>query len=421
MSLLDAIRMMGTTVTVPCESDTPLADDVSLIQKDLATKYGAKLKLPQKGKITPAAGVHGDLELRPISAMLELARGTALSNDPQVTAFARSWSTLRYLGIFAKNAQSQKLHLDSAALPFIGPNQRRVLSEDLGIGFGIIVAKQWCEERTPNVGPIAAIDVDVAIHKKVIPALNPAGKRQPDYILAYPDPQNYGVMIYDLLETKGTVSRRNAKEQLGRAVTQLAGLTVGGNPMTGIAVSTVSATTGVSVMAVDPEELPVTWRPTNEILALSRDTGGRPRKDEAKLDVSAEELFASAMNVGNASLAEFSGQQSLAKRWLPNFDASRRGGGSSEVRRTTESGSFVGTDYVIEIPGTSERVRLYHGVDEQVVGGLRDLDAIAVMEAQSAFARGSAREVNMSSGASVNTRSVSAISSEGAMLEISIE
>lgn len=426
MTLQDAIRMMGTTVTISAESDAALITDVTQRQAAHVATYEKKhlatnLKLPHKSAITAAIGVQNDIELRPISAMLELARGTALNNDPEIAAFARRWSTLRYLGIFARNAQTGKLHLDGAALEFIGPNQRRVLSEDLGIGFGIVVAKRWCKARTPAVGPITAIDVDIAIHNGMVPKLRPEGHRQPDYLLAYSDPMNPGAMVYDLLETKGTVSRSNAKQQLGRAVTQLAGLTIGGQGLTGIAVSTVSNSDGVFVMAVDPEEHPVTWRPTNEILERWRTTEVRPRKDDVKLDVSAEEFFATATNVDNASLAEFSGRHGAAKRWLPNFASARGGEENAAVRRTTEAGTFLGVEYVIEVPGTPARVRLFHGVEEHVVDGLNALDANAVEGAQRAFADSQVRETSMSPAAMEGIDVVSAVSSDGSMLEIRIE
>lgn len=376
-------------------------------------------KLPHKGAITPAAGAHGNFQLRPITAMLELARGTALSDDPGVAGFARRWSTLRHLGLFARNAQTGKLHLDEAALKYIGANQRRVLSEDLGIGFGIIVAKRWCTARTPGIGPVTAIDVDKALHQRSVPRLQLAGSRQPDYLLAYSDPTNPRVKIYDLLETKGTVSKSTASGQLSRAVTQLAGLTVGGQQMTGIAVSTVSNEDGVLVMAVDPEERPVAWEPTNEALGLWRTAARRARQDNVQLDVPAEDFFATATNVEYASLAEFGGQQGVA-RWLPNLDSDRRGDANTEVRRETEAGTFLGAEYVIEIPGTLGRLRLYQGVEERIVDGLRALDVTAVMDAQRAFAEVHASETGTSSAGAENAGPVSTFTSDGSMLELSI-
>lgn len=446
--------MMGTSVTISMKSDGVLVGEVTELQKTEVIRHeekerqkirkklghpsgtplvlGATQCLPSKPKITTAAGVNRELTLRPISAMLELARGTALSEDPDITALARRWSALRYLGVFGKDPQD-KLLLDKQVLKFIGANQRRVISEELGIGFGIIVGKIWCKERKGAVGKITAIDVDIALEKGEISKQDRVGKRQPDYLLAYSVPNSRSVTIFDLLETKGTTTKGNAKTQLGRAVTQLAGLTIGSQAMTGIAVSTVSTETGVHVMAVDPEYLPMTWTPTTKILQSwrankvdSQRDNSEPEVDDRELNVGgrplnmiADEFFAAAISVDNASLAAFSGQFDVAKEWLPNFATHRDTNTNSEVRRVTDAGTFVGIEYVIEIPGISNRLQLFQGVHENVLEGLKQLNVEAVLEAQQEFA--AARYDATKLYAKVKdgiTDTVSDLSSDGAMMEI---
>lgn len=410
--------MMGTRVMISRESDAALAAAITAGQADHIQNNP---QLPHKPVISPALGVHGDVTLRPISVMLELALGTVLNEDPDIAAFARHWSIFRYLGVFAKEVQTGRLHLDTAALKYIGANQRRVLSEELGIGFGIIVAKQWCKARNPGIGPITVIDVDKALKKGQVPLLeDKKNGRQPDYLLSYFDPTNPRVKIYDLLETKGTADKSNAKKQLSRAVTQLAGLTLNGQPMTGIAISTVSKTNGFHVMAVDPEEEPTTWEPTNEALEYWRTSKEPFRQDDFKLDLPREEFLATATNVGFASLADFSGQQEVATRWLPNLDTGRKTKTNADVSRRTASGSFVGTEYVVEIPGTSARLRVFRGAEEHVVGGLRALDATAVLGAQRAFAETHVDEFDTPHESNDNSETVSAVTSDGSMLEISL-
>lgn len=411
--------MLGTTATISMQSDAELATDITQRQLD---HIAARPAIPQKARISPAVGLNGLLTLRPISAMLELARGTALNDDPQIAAFARRWSTLRYLGIFGRDHATRSLHLDNSALPYIGPNQRRVLSEDLGIGFGILAAKHWCRTRNPKVGPITAIDVDKALLNGTVPNLQLADRRQPDYLLAYPDPSNPGVMVYELLETKGTVSSSNAKKQLGRAVTQLASLTVDGNPLTGLATSTISNTEGIFVLAVDPEERPVTWELSSEALKRRRVADGRSREDAVKIDTTAEEFLASATNVDNATLAEFSGQYSAASRWLPKLSSRGVRRTNAEVRRTFDAGTFVGTEHLIEIPETRTTVRLYQAVEKQVADGLAGLDASAVVDAQRSFAESYVGEPEVSEPRNDGLQSASAvaINSDGSLLEVSV-
>lgn len=418
MTLQTAITMLGITATVSVVSDDALAGQVAAEQQEYGRMHPGA---PQKGRIVPAPQIHGQINVRPISALLELARGTALTDDPEIFAFARRWSVLRYLGVFDIHPLGD-LRLDTGALEFIGANQRRVISEELGIGFGIVVAKRWCRTRQPTVGTITAIDVDKALNGGRVQNLQRNGSRQPDYLLAYSDPARAGQTTYDLLETKGTVNRSNAKKQLGRAVTQLAGLTVSGKSMTGLAASTVSTVNGISILAVDPEEPPMTWEASNEALERSRLSDVRGRQDVSHLDVEPEEFFAAATNVDNASLAEFSGQMGAVDRWLPRR-RSRSGARSNDsAQRKFGAGTFVGSEQIISVPGSGAQVRVFQGVEKHVADGLRALDGAAVVQAQHAFTvdelDGVQAEASRSGGR--GQTSATAINSDGSVLEISI-
>lgn len=413
MTLQDAIRMLGAATRVATVSDQDLVTEVATLQQEFVA---ADPDLPFKAAIIEAAGLNGDLPLRPIAAMLELGRGTVLNDDPEISAVARRWSILRYLGVFARHPRTASLRLDAAALQFIGGNQRRVLSEELGIGFGILAGKAWCRARNPGLGSITAIDVDQALNNGAVAHLRREGRRQPDYLLAYPDPTNAGVMVYELLETKGTVTRANAKKQLGRAVTQLAGLTVNGQRMTGVAVSTVSNTSGFTAMAVDPEEAPVRWAPSEEKLRHWRTAHRRRKLDVAKLDIDADEFFARAVNSGNAALAEYGGQSESAARWLPSREGRVQGRGNSDTVRETSLGKFLGTEYVLDV-GNGQRLRVFQGVESHIADGLRGLDAVAVTEAQRLFATAEAKY----DASETQESAAVAYTSDGSVLEVAVD
>lgn len=68
--------MMDTPVMISSESDAALAAAITAGQADHIQNNS---QLPYKPVITPALGVHGDITLRPISVMLELALGTVLN------------------------------------------------------------------------------------------------------------------------------------------------------------------------------------------------------------------------------------------------------------------------------------------------------------------------------------------------------
>lgn len=420
MTLNDAIQALNRPARIVGVSDPALAADVARRQRDLVATTG----LPAKTSVSAAVGLHGDMDVRPVEALLELARGTALNDDPEIAAVSRWWSTIRHLGTFAREPLTGSLRLDSAALQFIGPNQRRVLSEELGIGFGIVAAKRWCRARNPAVGPITAVDVDTALTNGSVPNLRRNGRRQPDYLLRYPDAANPAVTVFELLETKGTVSSSTARDQLGRAATQLAGLTVGGQAMTGVAVSTVSTHTGFLLLAVDPEQAPTRWSSSEEKLEYWRRSEGRPRVDVPKLDVDADELFASATNVDNAALAEYGGQHDAAVSWLPRIGPRALGRGNGTAVRATAAGGFVGTELTTDIGGTGQRLRIFQGVERNIADALRGLDASAVAEAQRAFAqieRDDPMGVRAGGFNQVTDEGlVAAILSDGSMLELSI-
>jgi len=121
-----------------------------------------------------------------------------------------------------------------------------------------VVAEQWCKQLGAT-GPITIVDVDLALHEgrrwlRVHRADPTIGDRQPDYLLAYPDPRNARAFVFKTLECKGTVSLANVTGQLARAVTQLGSLELSGVTPQGIAVSTVSNRDGVHYLAVDPED-----------------------------------------------------------------------------------------------------------------------------------------------------------------------
>ncbi|MBF4598067.1 hypothetical protein ITJ50_02905 [Curtobacterium sp. VKM Ac-2889] len=415
-TLRQAIDTMGKRGIVRTQSDTSLAQTVADLQK----KYlMSDPTLPVKARVTPAAGLNDVLDARPITVMLELARGTALNVSDAVASFGRRWSALKYLGLFENNTPAGTLILSPSALAEVGANQRRVISEELGIGFAAHAAKHWCQTRFPGVGAISIIDVDRTLLNGSMPKLQRNGRRQPDYLLAFDDPTSPGSRRFEVLEAKGTVSTATAKSQLGRAVTQLAGLTVNRQTMTGLAVSTVSTENGITLLAVDPEEFPVSWTPNKSGTDHWRGDLPNWSGEEPVVDFTPEELAAKATNVDYASLAEFAGLSSATDDWLTRFSEGRH----SEVMAETKAGpggtSFIGQEFVFQVG--SEVVRMFQGVESDVADGLRSVDPIAVLQAQR---KGRPSHVDvedaLKSGSGRDVASAVATSSDGAVLQLTV-
>lgn len=94
--------------------------------------------------------------------MLRLARATRPLVSDDVYDRYRHWGWLRYLGIFDQHPAG-RLGLSDAGVA-VRANQRRVMSEDLGVGFGCLVAEKWCRELGAT-SPVTLVDVDLALHE----------------------------------------------------------------------------------------------------------------------------------------------------------------------------------------------------------------------------------------------------------------
>lgn len=431
MTLAAAVQMMGTTSVVPTVSNGDLVNSVIDAQQKVIADAAAGAQhrqLPPKQQISIADGLTNSIRVRPISALLELALGTSLQQDPAIATFARRWAILRHLGIYDRHMNSGELHLDQTAIGFIGPNQRRTLSEEIGIGFGIVAAKEWCRARNPGVGTIAVTDFDIAMHAGQNNHFD-TGDRQPDYVLKYPDPNNPASDIYELLEVKGTVSRSNAIKQLGRASTQLASVTVNNTAVTGLATSTVSSETGIQILAVDPESPRIRYQMNAEeaykwrARTLEKNHESSPEGSLAtKLpeEISVPELAAKSTNANFASLAAFSGLPQISKKW----HATRKSFPESETAYKSELHieglTFRGTQMEISIPGHQRSLAIFAGIDAGVHEQLESLDAVAAAGAQRRFWDANHETVEgykQQDSSEIGAR-VAAISSNGAVLSI---
>ncbi len=415
-TLRQAIDTMNDPGIVRAQSDVALVQKVAELQREYLL---TDPRLPVKAALSRADGLDGPLDAKPVEVMLELALGTTLNVSDAAASFGRRWSTLKYLGLFENDPLARTLNLSPSVLAEVGANQRRVISEELGIGFAAHAAKHWCRTRYPGVGAISVIDVDRTLLNGSMPKLQRNGKRQPDYLLAFDDPTAPGRRRLELLESKGTVSSATAKSQLGRAVTQLAGLTVNGRTLTGLAVSTISTESGITLMAVDPEEDPVSWAPTKHDTDHWRGDEPKWSGEEPVVDFAPEELVAKATNVDYATLAEFAGLSSATTRWLTRFGTQGRSDLVTETRAGPGGTSYIGQELVFQVG--SEIVRMFQGVEADVVDGLRSGDPEAVLQAQR-NGRPSSEDVAdaLKSGIGRDAASAVATTSEGAVLQLSV-
>ncbi|MFB8229428.1 hypothetical protein [Cellulosimicrobium sp. NPDC055967] len=413
MDLPTAIVMMNSTVSLDGRSDAALAAEVDRAAR--ADHPGS----PVKGVVTPAAGLGGAIRVRPVDAMLRLSRLTAPLIPSDVTSQYEHWGRLRYLGVFDRGSAGE-LRLGTAGRQVRG-NQRRVMSEELGVGFGALLAEHWCRAQG-FTGAIRFADVDQVLQGAYpgIYARMVAG-RQPDYLIQLPSPRQPRRVSHRLLECKGTTSSRYAVNQLARAVTQLASLSVNGTTPTGIAVSTVSAGDSVRYLAVDPGDDEVGWM--TDRFGVAR---GRSEKRSAQmlgdvLHADADDFFSSVTAVAMGSLADYAGS-AAAVDWLPTRVSERLGRRAVRGRvEENELGVFEGQELFFPAPGSRGLLRIFQGVDKGVLDGIRHHDIAEVEESQ---VRVTTMLPEYSGGRFADSqdieRATSAVSPEGAMLSLTL-
>lgn len=281
------------------------------------------------------------------------------------------WALSRYIGLFE--------HLDDAFSPprltlsdaghRITGNQRRVTSEEMGIGFGALLANRWFKQTGAAGLPVSIVDVDVALDDRYVfaggsrHAVRAIKDRRPDYLLIAPDPssrRNYRVRA---LECKGTSSSISyAVRQLASAAEQLTGITVGGHIPKGLAVSTVTMNDQLSYLAVDPEEDAEPSYPVNADM-IGQAAGFRFQDNVA--DVPPHLLTNASLRASWATLADFSGNLPALDRWAPGVMRRRLARRQRQrVTFDTPYGPARGTSVTMDVDG--QRLHIKYAADAEI-------------------------------------------------------
>jgi len=188
MDLRTALRVVSSTTALVGVSD----------------KHLARMAQPELGASSarPVPWLDGGIDVRAIDILHELAVATRFAYHPTVLDVYSQWALLRYIGAFDfAHFPTPRLRLSDAGQNVVG-NQRRVMSEDLGIGVSVVLARRWFQQRFPTQS-LDVIDLDVAIKSELIE--RPAGRRT-DYLLVSVDPATRRLHAHGLLESKGTVT-----------------------------------------------------------------------------------------------------------------------------------------------------------------------------------------------------------------------
>lgn len=379
MDVHGALEIVDKRAHLPGQSDTALLEKV--IKKP---EFSATSKT-----LSPAVGLDRGVMLRPVEALHELAYVTGSRYQADLYDYYLQWALLRYLGFFdhiAKRKRPRKLGLSQAGKRTRG-NQRRVASEELGIGFGALLARRWFTMTTGSV-PVRIIDVDVALDDGFTLAagsrlpIKRRDRQRPDYIMIADNPTTPGSYYIRVLECKGTCIPGVAIGQMAKAVGQLEGLVIGGCIPSGLAVGTIAANNGMSYVAIDPEDEEETSyeADSNSIVGAAQF-----RLSEYDNNLLGPVLASASLRASWGMLGDFGGNRGALDRWAP--DTMRRKlyrTRSERVSFDTEYGTAVGTGVIFGFDRWRLNVRcaIAHDVDAALTQG----DPQAIVSAQASFA-----------------------------------
>jgi hypothetical protein len=376
VDISEAMQIVSTSFTVPGRSDRSLLTSIS----------NASNFVPPSKALMAVPSLNQGITLRPIDALHQLSFVTAPAYQDDVFDQYVQWGLHRYLGFFDRSygaASQVDLRLSAAGARIAG-NQRRVTSEDMGIGFGAILGQRWLA-RTGGAGSaMTIIDIDVALSNRYVYA---AGRRQvvqsstsrrPDYLIIGQNASNPRRYLVRALECKGTKSKGHAIRQLAGAVTQLEGVSVGGHIPRGLAVSTITADDGVSYLAVDPDDGELSFDvSSNSVEQYSNFV----LQDESK------EIPAGVAVRGSwAVLADFGGNIAALSRWAPSAMLERRWRPQRDrLTIQTPFGLARGTRVTFNIDG--RQLAVWHAIATTVDQQLANGSVEEVADAQAAFAQ----------------------------------
>lgn len=414
MDLYEAWKVAGSTVHLAGRSDPSLISDV-----ELAPGFATASK-----PLSPAVGLEHGCTLRPLQALHQLAYTTRPRYQDDLFDMYAHWALMRYLGLFDltySNKPLPELTLSDAGRRIVG-NQRRVTSEEMGVGFGALLATKWFNRTLGSGVPITTIDIDAALDDRYVFTagtkypVRALGNRRPDYILVANDPGSRRRYLLRMLECKGTKNPGYSIHQLASAVEQLGGVSVGGRIPSGLAVSMVTGDKEVSYRAIDPDD---DEESSYEVSSAMIDQVRNFRLGDADLSNLPPLILVNAsVSASWATLADFGGNLEALENWAPRVMRRRlTRQARSRIRFDTPFGTARGTSTTVGFNGT--QLTLRYAVEETIDREIGRGVAESVTEAQAAFAQRLSATQESVDQADPNT--LFSATSDGSIFSINIE
>lgn len=143
MDLNEALWVVSAPIHVNGQSDAALVRRIE----------GTKGYIPPAKPVSPASGILGGTILRPVEALHRLSYATRPLYQDDVFDRYVHWALLRYMGFFSHGAARAvgALLVSDAGRRIVG-NQRRLASEEMGIGFGTLLGARWFDHDLGSPG-----------------------------------------------------------------------------------------------------------------------------------------------------------------------------------------------------------------------------------------------------------------------------
>ncbi len=413
VDLSQAMHVVGSHVRLHGSSDANLVQRVRQ----------APNFVPTRKALSVAAGLDGGIILRPVEGLHWLSYATSPRYQDDLLDLYMHWALVRYIGLFKRRNDGSADSALAISQPGqrIRGNQRRVTSEEMGIGFGALLANHWFAQTGAAGLPIGIVDVDAALGDRYIFAggsrhpVRAVADRRPDYLLIAPDStarRRYRVRALECKGPRGTASY--AMQQLASAVEQLAGISVGGRTPPGLAVSTITANNQMSYLAIDPGE---EEEPSYEVNSATIEQAASFQLEDDVTDVPPALLTNASVRASWATLADFSGNLTALDRWAPavmrrRLDRQQR----RRVTFDTPFGTARGTSVTVGLDG--QRLNVRYAID-QMIDQQMTHSPEAIADAQFVFAerlRGS-----QSPAEETDSSSLYSATPDGSIFSLSLE
>ena len=363
MSLKEALWIVGADANVFGSADHTL---LAALNAAGGVPQGKRLALP--------VGLQGDFPVRPVEVLHALSYVTSPMYGDDLHDMYMQWALLRYLGFFERGERGNKippLGVSEAGCRVAGV-QRRVTSEELGVGFGVVLARRWFRHALGPRVPIGFIDVDAYVLSSGF-----GGSIRSDYLLIAPDSAKADCYRVRLLECKGTWDERLARIQMKKAVRQLGSPVISPLP-DGIAVSSVTWGSQIRCFAVETRgKGEASYQPDWEARDVRWGAG------ELSWSAGSSGFVAAALRETWGRLADFSGNVEARNAWSGPRDVAQ-----VRVRERNEFqtpyGPAIGVSETVTIGDI--RLSVTRAIDTSVDSALGTGDPANITAAQSRFA-----------------------------------